>query len=40
MRIFRAAFDKGGSGPAAASVESTRRTRERRIVVLDGSLNM
>ena len=39
-RASRAAVEKGGSGPAAARVESARRTRERRILMLNGGLGM
>ena len=33
-------FDMGGSGPAAARVESARMATERRMVIFDGALRM
>ena len=33
-RVSRAAFENGGSGPAAARVESATRTRKRRMVMM------
>lgn len=35
-RVSRVALEKGGSGPAAARVESARSTMERRMVVFVG----
>ena len=37
---FRVVFDMGGSGPAAARVESAMTTTERRMMILGGVLRM
>lgn len=39
-RVSRAASEKGGSGPAAAKVESARKMTRRRMVVFDEGLVM
>lgn len=38
MRVSKAAFEKDGIGPAAASVEIARRTRKKRIMIVDKDL--